>query len=107
MRSRKTGGSTGIAFAEFDHSEVAEIVARSLHNYYLGGLIINTRLLPVSDVKNKKSLFRSVVPKGRKVIPTPPQSPEKKDKLRKAKMQARLKKLESLGLRQVFEGTTA
>lgn len=104
MRSKKTGGSKGIAFVEFDHSEVAEIVARSLDNYYLGGLIIKTRLVPKSEIKNDKRLFKTKAPVNPRLPKaTPSQSPEKKEALRKRKMANRLKTLEALGLREVFE----
>ncbi|MBN3306561.1 MK67I protein, partial [Amia calva] len=50
-RSKKTGGSKGYAFVEFECDEVARIVADTMNNYLLGERLIKCSFLPAEKVK--------------------------------------------------------
>lgn len=49
-RNKKTGASKHFAFVEFQSSEVADIVARTMNNYLLFGHILRVNLVPVEQV---------------------------------------------------------
>ncbi|XP_028292681.1 MKI67 FHA domain-interacting nucleolar phosphoprotein [Gouania willdenowi] len=49
-RSKKTGGSRGYAFIEFDCDEVAKIVAETMNNYLMGERLIKCRVIPPEQV---------------------------------------------------------
>jgi len=52
-RSKKTGGSKGYAFIEFDCDEVAKIVAETMNNYLMGERIIQCHVMPPEKVHPK------------------------------------------------------
>lgn len=52
-RSKKTGGSKGYAFIEFDCDEVARIVAETMNNYLMGERLIKCHLIPPEKVHEK------------------------------------------------------
>lgn len=52
-RSKKTGGSKGYAFIEFDCDEVAKIVAETMNNYLMGERIIQCHVIPPEKVHEK------------------------------------------------------
>lgn len=52
-RSKKTGGSKGYAFIEFDCVEVAKIVAETMNNYLMGERIIKCHVMPPEKVHEK------------------------------------------------------
>lgn len=52
-RSKKTGGSKGYAFIEFDCVEVAKIVAETMNNYLMGERIIKCHVMPAEKVHEK------------------------------------------------------
>ncbi|XP_038125249.1 MKI67 FHA domain-interacting nucleolar phosphoprotein [Cyprinodon tularosa] len=52
-RSKKTGGSKGYAFVEFECDEVAKIVAETMNNYLMGERLIKCQLLPPEKVHEK------------------------------------------------------
>lgn len=52
-RSKKTGGSKGYAFVEFDCDEVAKIVAETMNNYLMGERIIKCHVVPPEKVHEK------------------------------------------------------
>ncbi|KAM6985629.1 MKI67 FHA domain-interacting nucleolar phosphoprotein [Aplochiton taeniatus] len=52
-RSKKTGGSKGYAFVEFDCDEVAKIVAETMNNYLMGERLIKSHLVPPEKVHTK------------------------------------------------------
>jgi len=52
-RSKKTGGSKGYAFVEFDCDEVAKIVAETMNNYLMGERIIKCHVIPPEKVHEK------------------------------------------------------
>ncbi|XP_032385272.1 MKI67 FHA domain-interacting nucleolar phosphoprotein [Etheostoma spectabile] len=49
-RSKKTGGSKGYAFIEFDCDEVARIVAETMNNYLMGERLIKCNVIPPEKV---------------------------------------------------------
>lgn len=52
-RSKKTGGSKGYAFVEFDCDEVARIVAETMNNYLMGERLIKCHLMDPEKVHEK------------------------------------------------------
>lgn len=52
-RSKKTGGSKGYAFVEFDCDEVAKIVAETMNNYLMGERLIQAHVVPPEKVHEK------------------------------------------------------
>ncbi|XP_073330464.1 MKI67 FHA domain-interacting nucleolar phosphoprotein [Pagrus major] len=54
-RSKKTGGSKGYAFVEFDCDEVAKIVAETMNNYLMGERLIKCHV--VEPEKAHEKLF--------------------------------------------------
>lgn len=52
-RSKKTGGSKGYAFVEFDCDEVARIVAETMNNYLMGERLIKCHVVPPEKVHEK------------------------------------------------------
>lgn len=52
-RSKKTGGSKGYAFVEFDCDEVAKIVAETMNNYLMGEKLIKCHVIPPEKVHEK------------------------------------------------------
>lgn len=52
-RSKRTGGSKGYAFVEFDCDEVAKIVAETMNNYLMGERIIQCHVVPPEKVHEK------------------------------------------------------
>nr|XP_019955183.1 PREDICTED: MKI67 FHA domain-interacting nucleolar phosphoprotein [Paralichthys olivaceus] len=52
-RSKKTGGSKGYAFVEYDCDEVAKIVAETMNNYLMGERLIQCHVLPPEKVHEK------------------------------------------------------
>ncbi|XP_033468975.1 MKI67 FHA domain-interacting nucleolar phosphoprotein [Epinephelus lanceolatus] len=49
-RSKKTGGTKGFAFVEFDCDEVAKIVAETMNNYLMGERLIKCHVIPPEKV---------------------------------------------------------
>jgi nucleolar protein 15 len=52
-RNRKTGRSKHFAFIEFEHREVAEVVAKAMNGYLLYSKILECRLLKPEEVRPK------------------------------------------------------
>ncbi|TNN50042.1 MKI67 FHA domain-interacting nucleolar phosphoprotein [Liparis tanakae] len=52
-RSKKTGGSKGYAFIEFDCDEVAKIVAETMNNYLMGERLIKCHIVAPDKVHEK------------------------------------------------------
>ncbi|XP_008327168.1 MKI67 FHA domain-interacting nucleolar phosphoprotein [Cynoglossus semilaevis] len=52
-RSKKTGGSKGYAFIEYDCEEVAKIVAETMNNYLMGERLIKCQVMPSEKVHEK------------------------------------------------------
>ncbi|XP_070770893.1 MKI67 FHA domain-interacting nucleolar phosphoprotein [Enoplosus armatus] len=52
-RSKKTGGSKGYAFVEFDCDEVAKIVAETMNNYLMGERLIKCHVVAPEKVHEK------------------------------------------------------
>uniref|UniRef100_G3N9N6 Nucleolar protein interacting with the FHA domain of MKI67 n=1 Tax=Gasterosteus aculeatus TaxID=69293 RepID=G3N9N6_GASAC len=52
-RSKKTGGTKGYAFVEFDCDEVAKIVAETMNNYLMGERLIKCHIVAPENVHEK------------------------------------------------------
>ncbi|KAM9804816.1 MKI67 FHA domain-interacting nucleolar phosphoprotein [Neosynchiropus ocellatus] len=52
-RSRKTGGSKGYAFIQYECGDVAEIVAETMNNYLIGERLIQCHVVPKEKVHEK------------------------------------------------------
>ncbi|XP_034550269.1 MKI67 FHA domain-interacting nucleolar phosphoprotein isoform X2 [Notolabrus celidotus] len=52
-RSKKTGGSKGYAFIEYECDEVAKIVAETMNNYLMGERLIQCHVMPPEKVHEK------------------------------------------------------
>lgn len=52
-RSKKTGGSKGYAFVEFECDEVAKIVAETMNNYLMGERLIKCHMMAPENVHEK------------------------------------------------------
>ncbi|RXN31370.1 MKI67 FHA domain-interacting nucleolar phospho [Labeo rohita] len=52
-RSKKTGGSKGYGFVEFECDEVAKIVAETMNNYLIGERLIKCQMMPPEKVHEK------------------------------------------------------
>ncbi|KAM4559416.1 MKI67 FHA domain-interacting nucleolar phosphoprotein [Odontesthes bonariensis] len=52
-RSKKTGGSKGYAFVEFECDEVAKIVAETMNNYLMGERLIKSHVMPPEKIHEK------------------------------------------------------
>lgn len=52
-RSKKTGGSKGYAFVEFDCDEVARIVAETMNNYLMGERLLKCHVIAPENVHEK------------------------------------------------------
>lgn len=62
-RSKKTGRSRGYAFIEFQHKEVADIVAETMNNYLMFNRLLKCQVIPAERVheetfKNAHRAFR-------------------------------------------------
>ncbi|KAK7169355.1 hypothetical protein R3I93_005357 [Phoxinus phoxinus] len=62
-RSKKTGGSKGYGYVEFECDEVAKIVAETMNNYLMGERLIKCHVIPPEKVHGKlfvgsKMVFR-------------------------------------------------
>ncbi|XP_051564141.1 MKI67 FHA domain-interacting nucleolar phosphoprotein-like [Myxocyprinus asiaticus] len=51
--SKKTGGSKGYGFVEFECDEVAKIVAETMDNYLMGERLIKCHVMPPEEVHEK------------------------------------------------------
>uniref|UniRef100_A0A3B3CH06 Nucleolar protein interacting with the FHA domain of MKI67 n=1 Tax=Oryzias melastigma TaxID=30732 RepID=A0A3B3CH06_ORYME len=52
-RSKKTGGSKGFAFVEFECEDVARIVAETMNNYLMGEKLLKCHMVPAEKVHEK------------------------------------------------------
>ncbi|XP_028993464.1 MKI67 FHA domain-interacting nucleolar phosphoprotein [Betta splendens] len=52
-RSKKTGGSKGYAFVEFECDEVAKIVAETMNNYLMGERLLKCHIMAPENVHEK------------------------------------------------------
>ncbi|XP_042316447.1 MKI67 FHA domain-interacting nucleolar phosphoprotein [Sceloporus undulatus] len=92
-RSKKTGGSKGYAFVEFEYDEVAKIVANTMNNYLFGERILKCHFMPPEKVHAE--LFKGSEKKFTKTIhPAVKRYNRKRTAEQKAKMTRRLLKKE-------------
>jgi nucleolar protein 15 len=112
-RSKKTGKSKGYAFIEFDHREVADVVAKTLNGY-----ILFTKRLVAHVIEPEKVHERMFIGAGRKFKPMPwkliakkrhnaDRTKDQQKQLTKklvSKERAKRKKLKELGIDYEFKG---
>lgn len=116
-RNRKTGRSKHFAFIEFEHREVAEVVAKAMHGYLLYSKILECRVLKPEEVHAKTFSVRPVNPNRpidqlrnseRKRF-NQPRSAEQLEKLagrRSAKARQRERQWAKAGIDYDFEGVS-
>ncbi|XP_029937394.1 MKI67 FHA domain-interacting nucleolar phosphoprotein [Myripristis murdjan] len=113
-RSKKTGGSKGYAFVEFDCDEVAKIVAETMNNYLMGERLIKCHVVPPEKVHEKLFVGSNRVfqkPKHPAVtrynrIHTPEQVTKMTEKLLRKESKLR-KRLAAHGINYDFPGFAA
>ncbi|XP_003218165.1 MKI67 FHA domain-interacting nucleolar phosphoprotein [Anolis carolinensis] len=92
-RSKKTGGSKGYAFVEFEYDEVAKIVADTMNNYLFGERILKCHFMPPEKVH--PALFKGSEKKfTRPTYPAVKRYNRKRTAKESAKMTLRLLKKE-------------
>ncbi|XP_028847575.1 MKI67 FHA domain-interacting nucleolar phosphoprotein [Denticeps clupeoides] len=113
-RSKKTGGSKGYAFVEFECDEVAKIVAETMNNYLLGERLIQCSIVPPEKVHEK--LFKGCQRKFKRPVQPAVQRYNKKhnsDDLKKmtskllSKEEKLRKRLAEKGIEYDFPGFAA
>lgn len=57
-RSKKTSGSKGYAFVEFARSDVAQVAAKAMDSYLMGGKQLVCHVVPPEFVKERPNLMR-------------------------------------------------
>ncbi|KAL6101122.1 nifk [Pungitius sinensis] len=113
-RSKKTGGSKGYAFVEFDCDEVAKIVAETMNNYLMGERLIKCHIVAPENVHEKlfvgsqKDFKKPTLPAVARYnkIHTEEQVTKMKDKLLKKEAKLR-KRLAAHGIDYDFAGFAA
>lgn len=117
-RNRKTGRSKHFAFIEFEHREVAEVVAKAMHGYLLYSKILECRLLKPEEVRPKTfnvsaanmQLVNRPIDQLRNTERTrfnEPRSAEQQEQLagrRSAKLRQRGRQWAKVGIEYDFEG---
>nr|XP_020481527.1 MKI67 FHA domain-interacting nucleolar phosphoprotein-like [Labrus bergylta]XP_020488869.1 MKI67 FHA domain-interacting nucleolar phosphoprotein-like [Labrus bergylta] len=93
-RSKKTGGSKGYAFVEFDCDEVAKIVAETMNNYLMGERLIKCHVMPPEKV-HEKLFDRSQVEFKKPSYPAVDRYNKKRSEEEITKMKEKLLKKES------------
>jgi len=112
-RSKKTGHCKGFAFIEFEHAEVAQLVAETMNGYLLFEKVLKSKVIPPEECH--PFMFKGAHKKWRKVnwrgmaIKThnQPKTPtEQKQTVKRLKNSERKKrrKLEALGIDYDFPG---
>uniref|UniRef100_A0A3B5BDZ3 Nucleolar protein interacting with the FHA domain of MKI67 n=1 Tax=Stegastes partitus TaxID=144197 RepID=A0A3B5BDZ3_9TELE len=76
-RSKKTGGSKGYAFVEFDCDEVAKIVAETMNNYLMGERLIKPAKQLLALNPAQESEFKKKVQEAKKHVIPPEKVHEK------------------------------
>ncbi|MPC22824.1 MKI67 FHA domain-interacting nucleolar phosphoprotein [Portunus trituberculatus] len=62
VRSKKTGRSCGYAYVEFQHYEVAQIVAKHMDGYLTFGKIMKCKVIPPERATNRLFKFKRIRP---------------------------------------------
>lgn len=74
IRSKKTGGSRGYAYIEFEDEDVARIAAETMNGYLMFRSLIKSRVMDISKInteklfKNWKRLFTVKTPKQKRAL---------------------------------------
>ncbi|XP_039211404.1 MKI67 FHA domain-interacting nucleolar phosphoprotein isoform X2 [Crotalus tigris] len=93
-RSKKTGGSKGYAFVEFEYDEIAKIAADTMNNYLIREKLLKCELMPAERVH--ENLFKGSEQKFRKPsYPAVKQYNRNRTAQEKEKMAERLLKKEN------------
>ncbi|XP_044290580.1 MKI67 FHA domain-interacting nucleolar phosphoprotein [Varanus komodoensis] len=101
-RSKKTGGSKGYAFLEFECDEVAKIVADTMNNYLFGERLLKCQFMPPEKVHD--NLFKGCDKVFRKPsYPAVKRYNRRRTTKEKAKMTQRLLKKERLLRKRLAE----
>lgn len=113
-RNKKTGRSKHFAFIEFEHVEVARIVAKSMHGYLMFSKVLACQLLPPEQVH--PDTFKHAIRQGASKAASLKREKKRHDKARSPEARAarekrvvkseqrKRKKLEALGIDYEFGG---
>jgi nucleolar protein 15 len=108
IRSKKTGGSRGYAYVEFEDEDVARIASETMNGYLMFRSLIKSRLMDRDKInteklfQNWKRLFTVKTPKQKRALYNRPKSDEqieKSDKRRAKKLSKQQEKLAAAGIK--------
>lgn len=108
IRSKKTGGSRGYAYVEFEDEDVARIAAETMNGYLMFRSLIKSRVMDRSKVdteqlfKNWKRVFTVKTPRQKRAIYNRPKSDEQIEKSaqrRSRKLKKQQNKLAAAGIK--------
>lgn len=108
IRSKKTGGSRGYAYIEFEDEDVARIAAETMNGYLMFRSLIKSRVMDRSKVdsdklfKNWKRIFAVQTPKQKRAVYNRLRSDEqitKSNQRRAKKLLKQQEKLDAAGIK--------
>ena len=108
VRSKKTGGSRGYAYIEFEDEDVARIASETMHGYLMFRSLIKSRVIDRTKVdadqlfKNWKRIFTVQTPSQKRALYNRTRSEEQIDRSnqrRTKKLLAQQKKLAAAGIK--------
>ena len=108
IRSKKTGGSRGYAYIEFEDEDVARIASETMNGYLMFRSLIKSRVMDINKInteklfQNWKRLFTVKTPKQKRALYNRPKSAEqieKSDKRRAKKLSKQQEKLAAAGIK--------
>lgn len=108
VRSKKTGGSRGYAYVEFEDEDVARIASETMNGYLMFRSLIKSRVMDREKMdteklfQNWKRLFTIKTPRQKRVLYNRPKSDEQKTKSnerRARKLQKQQQKLAAAGIK--------
>jgi nucleolar protein 15 len=102
IRSKKTGGSRGYAYIEFEDEDVARIASETMHGYLMFRALIKSRLMDRNKIdtdklfQNWKRIFSVKTPRQKRVSYNRIKSNEQADKSNQRRAKKLLKQQEKL-----------
>lgn len=102
IRSKKTGGSRGYAYIEFEDEDVARIASETMNGYLMFRSLIKSRIMDRNKIdteklfKNWKRLFTVKTPKQKRALYNRPRSSEQIETSNRRRAKKLLKQQEKL-----------
>ncbi|EKX74205.1 nucleolar phosphoprotein, putative [Theileria equi strain WA] len=89
MKSKKTNGSRGYAFVQFENNEIAQIAADAMNNYFIDGKSLKVH------VKDDEQIVKNLFKKGKPVMSKKNKIKllDKEKQLKEAKMKSKIEEL--------------